>query len=112
MLVSILVVGLLIGLGALFSTGRGAFLIAGYNTMPPEKQATYDTPALCRFMGKMMFVFAFCVGLWILSDVLSAGWLFTVGMILYGVGVAFLLVYVNTGNRFKKSGSPRQQPHR
>ena len=41
-------------LGIYLSTGRGTFLIAGYNTMPKEEKEKYDAVALCKFMGKMM----------------------------------------------------------
>jgi len=32
-------------------SGRGAFLIAGYNTMSKDKKAKYDEKKLCRIMG-------------------------------------------------------------
>ena len=41
----------------LFS-GRGAFLIAGYNTLPKEEQAKYDKKALTRSTGIYLFIVA------------------------------------------------------
>ena len=57
-----------IGLGIVFINGKGSFLIAGYNTMPPEEQDKYDTIALCKFMGKMMFALSFSMVFWIISE--------------------------------------------
>lgn len=34
--------------------GKGAFLIAGYNTMSAEEKTNYDERALCIQTGKMM----------------------------------------------------------
>lgn len=89
-------------LGIFINLGKASFLIAGYNTLPKEKQEAYDTAALGKFMGKSMFALAFCMGLWTLSDVFDRQWLFTVGLILFICIIIFMLVYANTGNRFKK----------
>ena len=50
--------GIMLALLALFLilslvllSGRGAWLIAGYNTMSPEEKARYDEKALCRSTG-------------------------------------------------------------
>lgn len=93
---------LLIVLGIVFSSGRGAFLIAGYNTLPEEEQAKYDTIALCKFMGKVMFALAFSMVFWILSSLFDIGWLMIVGIVLFFCFIVFAVAYVNTGNRFKK----------
>ena len=42
LLAELAVTALFVGLGVLFSKGKGAFLIAGYNTMSKEKKARYD----------------------------------------------------------------------
>lgn len=96
------VIGLLGGLGALFYSGRGAFLIAGYNTMSKAKKARYDKAALCRFMGKLMFALAAC---WIpvaLGAVLDVGWLYGVGIAAFLIVIVVGLIYANTGHRFQK----------
>lgn len=48
--------------GTVFSLGKGAFLIAGYNTAPKREKEKYDEKALCRFMGKLMFALAAGLG--------------------------------------------------
>ncbi|WP_237475779.1 DUF3784 domain-containing protein [Virgibacillus salexigens] len=59
MIVMMFVIGLFIVLGIILINGKGSSLIAGYNTMPPEEKEKYDTVALCKFMGKMMFALSF-----------------------------------------------------
>ena len=44
--------------------GRGAFLIAGYNTASPEKKAAYDEQKLCRVTGGGLLVCGILLLLW------------------------------------------------
>ena len=46
-----LIVALLAALALLLLSGRGSWLIAGYNTAPEEKKALYDAKKLCRVTG-------------------------------------------------------------
>lgn len=43
-------------IGILFLTGRGSFLIAGYNTASKEEKEKYDEKKLCKSMGVFMIV--------------------------------------------------------
>lgn len=89
-------------LGLAFSRGKGAFLIAGYNTAPKREQEKYDEKALCRFMGKMMFALAGC---WLpiaLSALLDRMWLLWLGLGLFFAVCIGGVVYMNTGHRFEK----------
>ena len=38
-------------IGIVLCCGKGANLIAGYNTASPEERATYDEKALCQAVG-------------------------------------------------------------
>ncbi len=106
MLTSVIIMGIMIGLfivlGIVLYSGRGSFFIAGYNTMLKEEKDKYDTVALCKFMGKMMFALSFSMVFWVLSEVFEKDWLFTIGLILFIGIIVFMMIYVNTGNRFKK----------
>lgn len=106
MFVTIIIMGIMIGvfiiLGIVLYSGRGSFLIAGYNTMSKEEKDKYDTVALCKFMGKMMFALSFSMVFWMFSEVFEKDWLFTIGLILFIGIVVFMMIYVNTKNRFKK----------
>src|SRR5690625_141262 len=102
MIVMMFVIGLFIVLGFFLINGKGSFLIAGYNTMPPEEKEKYDTVALCKFMGKMMFTLSFSMLFWVVSEAYEINWLFYFGLVLFVGIVVFMLIYVNTRNRFKK----------
>ncbi|MFD1068005.1 DUF3784 domain-containing protein [Oceanobacillus locisalsi] len=102
MIVAKIMIGLFIVTGIFLINGKGSFLISGYNMLPKEDKEQYDTVALCKFMGKMMFAISLSVLLWVLSDIYGRDWLFVLGMVLFVAIVIFMLVYMNTGNRFKK----------
>lgn len=89
-------------LGLVFSRGKGAFLIAGYNTASKAERAKYDEKALCCFMGKLMFALA---GAWApiaLSALLDRMWLLWLGLGLFLAVCLGGVIYMNTGNRFRK----------
>src|SRR5699024_286769 len=102
MIVMLFVSGLFIGLGVVLINGKGSFLIAGFNTMSLQEKEQYDVIALCRFMGKMLFALSFSMILLLLSEMYEIKWLFYISLILFLVIVAFMLIYINTRNRFKK----------
>ena len=89
-------------LGLVFSRGKGAFLIAGYNTASKAEKEKCDEKALCRFVGKLMFILA---GAWVptaLGALLDRMWLLWLGL---GLSFAVCIggvVYMNTGHRFEK----------
>ncbi|MGE7985470.1 DUF3784 domain-containing protein [Lysinibacillus fusiformis] len=84
------------------SQGKGTFLIAGFNTMSPDEKVKYDEIALAKFIGKMMYGYCFCVLLWVLNEIFQTQWLFIVGLVLFVILTIFLMIYMNTGNRFKR----------
>ncbi|WP_232321229.1 DUF3784 domain-containing protein [Sporosarcina ureae] len=98
----LLVIGVFIGLGIVFINGKGSMFIAGYNTMSPVEKEKYDVVALCKFMGKMMFALSCSMVFWLLSDVYNNNSLFYFGLVLFIAIVAFMLFYMNAGDRFKK----------
>ena len=55
---------LLILPAVLLLSGRGAFLIAGYNTAAPEKKAAYDEKKLCRVTGGGLLLCGILLLLW------------------------------------------------
>ena len=85
-----------------FTFGKGAFLIAGYNTMSDSKRAQYDEKALCKFMGKFMFGITASLLLMAISELVQSQLISIVGTVFMIVFVIFALIYMNTGNRFKK----------
>ena len=89
-------------LGILFSRGKGAFLIAGYNTASPAEKDRYDEKALCRFMGKLMFALAACQAIMGLGAAWAGMWLYWLGIALFLASAVGGVIYANTGGRFLK----------
>ena len=89
-------------LGILFSRGKGAFLIAGYNTASAAEKARYDEKALCRFMGKLMFALAACQAGMGLGAAWAGMWLYWLGIALFLAAAVGGVIYANTGRRFLK----------
>ena len=85
-----------------FSYGKGAFLIAGYNTMSDSERDQYDEEALCKFMGKFMYGITASLFLMGISELINRQVLFIIGTSLMIILVIVALVYMNTGKRFKK----------
>ncbi|PIC86586.1 hypothetical protein CSV72_07000 [Sporosarcina sp. P20a] len=102
LLLNIIIMIAFIVYGIALWQGKGASLLSGYNTMPIEKKMRINERALCKFMAKVMFALSFCVGLFAVSELLEEDVYFIVGLTLFLLVLAFTLLYVNTGNRFKK----------
>jgi len=94
--------GVFILLGILFSFGKGAWLIAGYNTSSAAEKAKYDEKKLCKGMSKLMFALAACWLVIAASEIFKTMVLLWVGLCLFMIVVAAGLIYMNTGNRYKK----------
>jgi len=88
--------------GIIFLNGKGTSLIAGFNAKTEEEKSQYDTVALCKFLGKMMFLLSFSMLFWIISVAYEEILFFIFGIALFINIVVFMIVYMNTGNRFKK----------
>ena len=92
-------------LSIILLSGRGSFLIAGYNTADKEEKAKYDEKKLCRVMGAGMSVITVILLLCVLYDNdLPRGlrWIMPLGI--FGV-VIFLVVATNTICRKKVPGA-------
>lgn len=83
--------------------GKGAMLISGYNTMSKEDKAQYDTVALCKATGKLMLGVTFSISLIFAGDLFQQNWLFIAGTVLMIASIAIGLIYMNSGNRYKKN---------
>ena len=105
-IVACIIIGILmlslIALSVVLLMGKGARLIAGYNTLSIEEKAKYDSAALCKFLGKYLLSVA------LLMPAIPSGGLFQINW-LAAVFIAYVLIsaiivisYCNTGNRFKK----------
>lgn len=88
-------------LGFVFLSGKGGFLIAGYNTMSEEEKKKINEGALLKTMGKLMFALAFIMLFWIFSSIWEIDWLFYVGLVLFLLFVFGTIIRVNTSKKYK-----------
>lgn len=100
LIINIIVTVSFVLLGLYFSTGKGGFLIAGYNTSSKEAKAKINESKLCKFMSKFMFILAACWLLITLGQIVKI--LLKLGIVLFIAATIFSLIYMNTGDRFKK----------
>lgn len=98
------VIGLgLVGLSIPMLMGKCAGLIAGYNTMSAEEKASWDAPALARFVGKIILLCGTATGLYGVGLVCFALQWLTWAYLIVVVGLCvFAAVWCNTANRFRK----------
>lgn len=94
------VIGVILILGIVLFSGRGTWLIAGFNMLPRKERERYDQRALCRFMGKFLFVTAGAVTLICASKIWPGYGFFTIGLTILLSAVVFVLLWINTGDRF------------
>lgn len=93
---------LLLSLGLYLLQGKGAMLIAGYNTLPEKEKEKYDVVALCKATGKFVIALTFTIALIIAGDLLEMNGLIIAGAVLMVAMIIIGLIYMNTGNRYKK----------
>jgi len=98
-LICMIIGGVLVGMSAFLLTGRGGFLIAGFNTMPKEQKAKWNEKALCRFIGMIMLPIGIMVALIGIEAIMD--WFIYVFMGVTIVLVFFAIIYANGGKRFR-----------
>ena len=81
--------------------GKGAFLIAGYNTMSKEEQSTFDEKALCRFVGGILIAITVGLLLFPLGIYLDLAWILYCGIAIILFGSFGAAIYTNTSKRFR-----------
>ena len=102
LVVFLAITALFVVLGIIFGLGKGANLIAGYNTASHEEKAKTDEKKLLKAMSVFMFVLAGCFLVSALSQVFSIKPLIWIGQALFAASLITGLIYLNTGDRFRK----------
>jgi TRAP-type C4-dicarboxylate transport system permease large subunit len=93
---------LLVAAGIVLLTGRGSFLIAGYNTMSANEKKKYNAKSLCKFMGKIILPIGLLTPSVAIGGIYGVSWIpFAYVAIVVALAV-FAGIYANTGNRFKQ----------
>jgi len=82
--------------------GKGAFLIAGYNTMSSDEKAQYDQLKLCRFAGWFILALVLWIVVFVLGLSMQIPRWEAITLPIFFVGVICAVIYANTGKRFHK----------
>lgn len=94
---------LLLGVvGVLLCKGKAGFLLAGWNTMPKEKKQSWDEKRLLHFNGRCILGLAALILLGALFTLLEIDWLVALSWVAFAALVVWMIVYQNTGNRFRR----------
>ncbi len=84
-------------IGIVIRVFNASGLIAGYNTASAAEQALYDERAMTRFVGNLLIAASgILLAGGLLPPVAVVSWVIFLAVIIGGV------VYMNTGNRFKR----------
>ncbi len=84
-------------------SGRGAFLIAGYNTQPKHKQQQWNEKAMCRFVGILLLSFLFLETGGLIAVLFFGNTpIFIVCMAVGTLGLLGGVLYLNKSRRFKR----------
>lgn len=90
----------ILGLGYLFSKGRGGSILSGYNTMSDEDRKKIDEKALLKFTGKVMYTLSVPMFAILWSIISSEQIYYYIGFI-FSIGLAiYTVIYSNS--HFKK----------
>lgn len=79
--------------------GKGAFLVAGVNTMGEQGKARYDIPKICKAVGAlMMLAAAFCAAVGLISLFYEADKLpiLLFLIVIFIIACIVVVVYANT----------------
>jgi hypothetical protein len=89
----------------MWATGKGAMLIAGYNTSPKAVRDMYDNRAMARFVGKLLAISMIVMLVGLEALVLAGSNLLFWALFLISIGILLSGMYsMNTGNHFLKEG--------
>jgi hypothetical protein len=100
-----IIFGIMVIIAIFLLNGKGAFLVAGYNTMSKDKKAKYDEKALCRFVGWLLIAISFSMLLFPAGIYFKITWLTYFGIAVILLGTIGAVIYANTGNRFQKNAN-------
>lgn len=85
-------------LSIILLSGKGGFLIAGYNTASDEEKAKYDEKKLCRVMGIMMLLITVLTVLLAILNSEQYAKLYSICVVII---VVVTIIYVNLGCKKK-----------
>ncbi len=94
---------LFISLGSILLRGKGIRMLSVYNMLPKSRKATICKEALCQFMGKIFFGFAFGSMLWIIGGAINSSTVIVLGLIIIASLAIASTIYVLTTKHFNNN---------
>lgn len=86
--------------GLCFVRGKGAVLLMRFHVVPEDDNGAYDPYAISRFIGFVSLLFSLGAFLWWLNKIFHVNLFLTLSLVIFIGTVLFVLVYLNTGERF------------
>jgi hypothetical protein len=93
---------LLLTISMTLRSGRGAFLISGYNMLSKEEKEKYNEKALCRYIGNMLLLIDVLLVPAVFAGLYDITWISLVIFTMIVVISVGGIIYVNTNSKFKK----------
>jgi len=93
---------LLLTLSMVLRSGRGSFLISGYNMLSKEEKAKYNEKALCHYIGNMLLIIDVLLVPAVIAGLYDITWISLVVFTMIIVITVGGIIYVNTNSKFKK----------
>ena len=95
----------IIAISVVMMCGKGAMLIAGFNTMPKKEREKYDARALCKFVGGILLPVGITMPAVFLGGFYKLNWLIYLVIAIDVAIVIFALDSAHTGTRFRNPTS-------
>ena len=102
MIVNIFIILLIIVIGLIFFSGKGAVVVEWLNTMPKPDKENRDMHKISVFIGKLFFAAAGCVTIITVGDTFKLNLLSLCGVILLVAIVIFGYFYTHKNKKFNK----------
>ena len=93
---------IVVAIAIIMLTGRGARLIAGYNTLSKDEKEKINETQLSKFMGKILLPIGLILNGITVGVICKIWWLSIIVMSVVVALIIIAAIYCNTGNRFKK----------
>ena len=105
-IIAIVIISLLsaivVAISIVMLVGRGARLIAGYNTLSKDEKEKINSTKLSKFLGKILLPIGLSINGITIGIVCNIQWIGILVAIVVVTLIVIAAVYCNTGNRFEK----------
>lgn len=93
---------IMLSISLILRSGHGAFLISGYNLLPKEEKAKYNTKVLCRFIGNLLLAVDFLLIPAVIGGIYEITWIIVTVLLAMAIISIGGIIYVNSSDKFKR----------